>query len=242
MNEIMLSDRLQMIASFLPEEAIFADIGSDHAYLPCYVCLNNLSAKAIAGEVNDGPYQRAKRTVESFNLMDRIDVRKGDGLSVLQEDEVAQLVIAGMGGSLISHILETGKDKLGSVERIIAQPNMDAMAIRKWFHLNNFELINEKIIEEDGHIYEILIADKGIPDIPYSEDFIQNEFLFGPFLLQEKSEPFKQKWVIEKEKRERAVSQMKKAKSPDYQKISQFESEIQLIQEVLDHGQSHSSQ
>ncbi|WP_186575763.1 tRNA (adenine(22)-N(1))-methyltransferase [Aquibacillus kalidii] len=242
MNEKTLSQRLQLVASFLPEAACFADIGSDHAYLPCFVCLNDSQAIAVAGEVNEGPFQSAKRTVEELGLADKIEVRKGDGLSVLREDEVTEVTIAGMGGGLISHILEQGKDKLTSVNRIIAQPNVDANVVRKWFYENNYELTSERIIEEDGHIYEILVGDKGQNHSIYSEFYLESQFLFGPFLLLEKPQPFKRKWESEKEKKEYALEQMKKAKFPDWRKISHFEHEIKVIQEVLSNEQGYSSQ
>src|SRR5699024_6975282 len=102
------SNRLKTIASFLSTGTFFADIGTDHAYLPCYVCLNDKQARAIAGEVNEGPYQSACETVRSHHLTEQIEVRKGDGLHVLKQDPVDELVIAGMGGALITNILNNG--------------------------------------------------------------------------------------------------------------------------------------
>ncbi|MRH43099.1 tRNA (adenine(22)-N(1))-methyltransferase TrmK [Aquibacillus halophilus] len=233
MNQRLLSNRLKSVASFLPKNAVFADIGSDHAYLPCFVCLNDIQAIAIAGEINEGPYQSAKRTVEELGLTERVQVRKGNGLEVVEQGEVGQVIVAGMGGSLISTILEQGKEKLKGTNRIITQPNVDALAIRKWFFNNDFKLVDELILEEDGHIYEILVADKGKEMVHYTNVNKQDEFLFGPFLLREKAVPFKQKWLSEKVKREQALNQMKKANVPDKAKIELFENEIKSIQEVL---------
>lgn len=104
----MLSERLQKIAKYLEDPVIFADIGSDHAYLPCYVCLHNNQAKAIAGEINKGPFLRAKQTVREYQLTAQIEVRKGNGLDVIEPGEVNQITIAGMGGKLIRDILTEG--------------------------------------------------------------------------------------------------------------------------------------
>ncbi|WP_163526384.1 tRNA (adenine(22)-N(1))-methyltransferase [Halobacillus ihumii] len=234
MKVTKLSERLAKVAEYLPEGACFADIGSDHAYLPCYVCLHDDKAKAVAGEVNKGPYHSAVQEVRSHELADRIDVRLGDGLMVLGADEVQQVVIAGMGGPLIRDILEQGKDKLGRVSRIIAQPNIDARTVRKWFYDNQFCLVQETILEENGHIYEVLMAEKGEPGINYDDETLQKQMWLGPFLLKENNSVFKKKWQQEKSKKESILQQMSGSKQPDQLKMKQFQKELEWIKEALE--------
>lgn len=233
-KNVILSERLAKVASFLPSGAFFADIGSDHAYLPCHVCQNDPTAKAIAGEINDGPFASAKAAVAKYGFSDRVEVRKGNGLEVLHPDDgVKQLVIAGMGGSLIRSILEEGKSKLGGVKRIVAQPNIDARAVRKWLYNHEFFLTQEAILEENGHIYEILVADRtaGLKDIYHADD-IGRQMLFGPYNLLDRNDTFIKKWKSEAVKLEKVIGQMKAAKEPDQAKISQFEQELIWMQEV----------
>ncbi|WP_164668588.1 tRNA (adenine(22)-N(1))-methyltransferase [Virgibacillus doumboii] len=232
-NSINLSTRLQKVAAFLPNGANFADIGSDHAYLPCYVCLQDQTAHAIAGEVNEGPYYSALETVERYMFAKRIEVRLGNGLSVLQKDEVNQVVIAGMGGALIRTILDEGKQSLDTVQRIIAQPNIDERSVRYWFYENGYTISNEAILEENGHIYEIIVADRKADGSQYIPDLFEKQLLFGPILLNEKSDIFIQKWKHERNKRRRVLDEMKKATEKDKQKISAFEKELLWIEEVL---------
>lgn len=233
-NSIKLSQRLVNIASYLPRGANFADIGSDHAYLPCYVCLKDQTAAAIAGEINQGPYESARKNVIKHGLEKKIEVRLGNGLEILTHgQEVEQIVIAGMGGALISQILEEGKEKLTNVNRIIAQPNIDARQVRMWLEQHGFYLSDEQIIDEKGHIYEILVADRDAAS-PYIDKICAKQFLFGPYLLENKSEAFYHNWIHEKQKLKAVLQQMKQAGEPDVEKIAQFTKELRWIEEELD--------
>ena len=120
-----LSNRLKAVASFVEKGAIVADIGSDHAYLPCFLIKTGIVQKAIAGEVAKGPYESAINNVTREGLTNAVTVRLADGLLAIEEsDQVDTVTIAGMGGSLIASILENGKERLKNVKRIIAQPNI----------------------------------------------------------------------------------------------------------------------
>lgn len=234
MNAEKLSKRLQHVASFIPKGAKIADIGSDHAYLPCYAVLNGIASFAIAGEVVDGPFQSAKEQVEYNGLQNQISVRKGNGLAVIEKGEVDCITIAGMGGTLITSILESGKEKLTSGQTLILQPNIGANNIRKWLIENGWELKNEVILEEDDKIYEILVAEKGNPHAPYSES-LEKGLLFGPFLLREKSESFRKKWQMELTNWQRILTQLEQAESKKETDLKKQEllSKIKMTQEVL---------
>lgn len=232
-KNLPITERLKSIASFLPEGAYFADIGSDHAYLPCYKCLRDPASRAIAGEVNEGPYERAKKTVHAFKLEKQIDVRLGDGFDILTaKDAVKQVVIAGMGGSLITSILENGKQKLKTVERIIVQPNVDERGTRKWLHQHQYSIVAEMILEEKGHIYEIIVADKKAESLHLTEE----EYLFGPVLLRNQTEIFRKKWQQRYDKLQQIIEQMKKANIINEKKVAWFEMQLKMVEEVLNNG------
>ena len=154
--------RLRTVASFVKENTILADIGSDHAYLPCFLVHEGVISKAIAGEVVKGPFESAQKQVISEGLQNNIDVRFGNGLEVITDnDNVQTVTIAGMGGPLIASILETGKEKLTTVDTLILQPNVHAKAIREWAIQEQWKIDQEAILEEHDKIYEILVLVKG---------------------------------------------------------------------------------
>ncbi len=231
LNEKKLSKRLTAVSQQLLQNKVLADIGTDHAYLPCYAYLNGIIPSAIGTEINVGPYQSARSLVKKLGLSDFIDIRFGDGLSVLRKCEAEQIVIAGMGGALITKILEEGKAKLGCAERLILQPNVAVEKVRRWLYENKWTIKEECILEEDDVIYEIVTADRGRDTRP----FHKNDFLFGPYLLKKKSAVFRKKWAEELKKQQLILSHLNQAERSaevDERRI-QVESMIQRIKEAL---------
>lgn len=188
MNLIKLSNRLEAVASCIENTGVHADIGSDHAYLPIYLIENEIATSAIAGEVVKGPFESSVENVRKQGLSDKISVRLGSGLEVIEHAEADSITICGMGGALISDILEAGKEKLSGNEKLVLQPNIGGQILRKWLNTNEWKIIDEKILEEDNKIYEIVVAEKG------EQTLTEAELLLGPNLLVEKNETFIKKW------------------------------------------------
>ena len=221
----MISKRLELVASFVPQGAILLDVGSDHAYLPIELVERGQIESAIAGEVVEGPYQSAVKNVEAHGLKEKIQVRLANGLAAFEEaDQVSVITIAGMGGRLIARILEEGLDKLADVERLILQPNNREDDLRIWLQDYSFEIVAESILEEAGKFYEILVVEAGQMKLSASD------VRFGPFLSKEVSPVFVQKWQKEAEKLEFALGQIPEKNLEERQVLVD---KIQAIKEVL---------
>lgn len=229
MNSNQLSTRLQTVASFIAPHRTFADIGSDHAYLPCYAVKNGLADRAIAGEVVEGPYQSACRQVQRDGLTDVIDVRKGNGLAVMEPGEADAVTIAGMGGPLIATILEEGKQKLHGVQKLVLQPNIAGHAVRQWLENNEWTIEQEAILEEDGQVYEVISA------IPGQTKLTEQERLFGPVLIQQQNDAFRLKWNRELEQTAFIMSQLDQSGGESAAgRKKELEQKQQLIKDVLE--------
>ncbi len=232
MNEHLLSKRLACVGSYVPNQARIADIGSDHAYLPVHLMLNEKISYAIAGEVVPGPYQSAKNQVQRQGLADRIDVRLADGLqAITPEDGIQVITIAGMGGSLIASILEEGRTtgKLVGVSRLVLQPNIGEEGLRSWLMAHHYQLVAEEIIEEQGKIYEIMVAEPTASLIHYTK----KERLFGPFLMQQPTPVFLKKWQHEQTQKERVLANLQQAQTVPTEKLAQIQEELALIKELF---------
>lgn len=228
MNEIKLSKRLKAVADYVDKGARLADIGSDHAYLPTYLVQKNEVEFAVAGEVVKGPFEIAKNHVAQANLKENIQVRLANGLAAIENvDKIDTIVIAGMGGILISEILEAGKGKLSSVKRLILQANNHEDTLRQWLTEHQFVIKAEQILLEAGKFYEIIVAEPTTNENPVLS---ANDLLFGPFLSKEKSVIFQQKWQKELNTLNKIIDRI-----PDEQteKREEVLTEIAKIKEVL---------
>lgn len=157
-----LGERLAALAAFVPMGACVADIGTDHAYLPIELVLKNIARYAIAGDIHKGPYLAAKENIENLGLAEKISVRYGNGLAVLAPGEVDTVVIAGMGGSLMVEILTSQSPITSSLKRLILQPMIGAATLRRWLIANGWNIIDETLVQDEGRLYEIIVAEQGM--------------------------------------------------------------------------------
>ena len=153
-----LTDRLLKIASLVTEGKRVADIGTDHGYIPVYLLNQGKVPYAILADVNKGPLENARGEVRHNKLLDKVDLRLGSGIEVLVKGEVDEVIIAGMGGILISELLEAKLEVAHSVDKLILQPMQAQNELRKYLLNNGFEILDEVLVKEDFRIYEIIIA------------------------------------------------------------------------------------
>lgn len=229
-DEKHLSARLACVASLVPAGARVADIGSDHAYLPAALVLDGKIDFAIAGEVVKGPYENAVHEIKDHQLEGKVIPRLADGLAAIEPaDKVDTITIAGMGGSLIASILEKGKDKLTEIKRLVLQPNVGESQLREWLMNNHYQIMTEKIIEEDNHIYEIIVAEPSVVPFRYSK----YELDFGPFLLENKGPVFRKKWQEYLQREAHVIDQMQKAQQPPVKKINEINQFLSQVKEAI---------
>lgn len=229
-DEKHLSARLACVASLVPAGARVADIGSDHAYLPAALVLDGEIDFAIAGEVVKGPYENAVHEIKDHQLEGRVIPRLADGLAAIEPaDKVDTITIAGMGGSLIASILEKDKNKLTGIKRLVLQPNVGESQLREWLMNNHYQIMNEKIIEEDNHIYEIIVAEPSVVPFRYSK----YELDFGPFLLENKGPVFRKKWREYLQREAHVIDQMQKAQQPPVKKINEINQFLSQVKEAI---------
>lgn len=237
MKKALLPDRLAVIVEQIDQGAVVADIGTDHGLVPVEAVVRREAGHAVAADVNAGPLQAASDYIAACGLTGKIDTRLGSGLTVLTEkDCIDTVVIAGMGGTLITDILEQGREHLRSVQKLILQPNVSADRIRRWLLDNGWNLTSERILKEERHVYEILTAMPGEAEAPYhQQEPLEKQLLFGPYLLEERNNAFKDKWMREKDNWQQILNQLANAVPTEQttakkQKLNQY---IAWAEEVI---------
>ena len=98
MRPMELTPRLRSVAELVPQGAKFADIGTDHAYLPVWLLQRGIITKALACDLRQGPLDRARATAERYGLTEEMDFRLCDGLAGVRPGEADTIAIAGLGG------------------------------------------------------------------------------------------------------------------------------------------------
>lgn len=185
MGKIHLTPRLRALAALVPDGAVLADIGTDHAILPVSLLMSGRISRAIASDIRKGPLESARRTAERFEMQNRVSLRLGAGLETVAPFEADTVAVAGMGGETIAEILDaapwTQRDTL-----LLLQPMTMQARLRQWLAAHGYAVLAETVCIEGHRIYTILTVRGGaLPvQLPIWECCISDALLRHPLAGQ----------------------------------------------------------
>lgn len=156
-----LSPRLRSVAELVPKGARFADVGTDHAYLPVWLILQGVIDHAIASDLREGPLDRARQTAERYDVSERVSFRLCDGLAGLRSAEADVIAIAGMGGETIAEILSAAPWTAKGEHRFLLQPMTAHPELRSWLDGHGFFIEREILTCEDKILYSTFLVKAG---------------------------------------------------------------------------------
>lgn len=220
-NNLTLDNRLQCIASYVDKCNKIADIGTDHGLIPIYLILNEICKEALACDVAKNPLMKAKANIENYHLENEIKLCLTNGLLNLPLD-IDVIIIAGMGGHLISSILQNNEYKY---PKLILQANNHNDVLRRTLMELNYKIINESIVFCKEKYYEIIVAKKSDEKIYLSDD----EIKYGPINLHKKTNIFKKMYFERLLSLNKIINDNKLNK----EKEKEINLEIQKLQEIL---------
>lgn len=224
----MIDNRLLKVSEYINGDTLL-DVGSDHAYLAIYAVQNDLVKNAICGEVVKGPYENSLKNVRLNILDDKIDVRLGSGLLVLDNERIDTITICGMGGPLIADIIEEGFSKLINKPRFILSANTFAEPIRRVLVKRGYHVVDETIVKDEKKelYYETIVMDYG------KEEYSEEELYFGPINLEKRSEMFLERLNSEADHLNNVIETINN-KSKNKSGLDVLENRYKRIKAVLD--------
>lgn len=157
-QKLIIDERLRLCAEFVRDGSRLADIGTDHAYLPVWLCQNGKCPSAIAADINPDPLERGKETIKNAGMSNIVKARLSSGLKEICPDEADDIVIAGMGGELIAKIMEECSFAKDSSKHFILQPMTKSEILIRWLCQNGFEIINQDCCIAANKCYTVLLV------------------------------------------------------------------------------------
>ena len=185
-KKLQLQPRLQLLADLVPDGSRLADIGTDHGYLPVRLLQDGCIPSAIAADVGREPLQHAVRTAEEYGIAG-IDFRLCDGLRGVSPQEVDTIVIAGMGGETIIHILSAADwTKEPGRYTLLLQPMTKTGELRRWLSDNGYRFTVERLVWDKDFLYPVMVVTGGQQSISETEQeygvCLADDPLYGEFL------------------------------------------------------------
>ncbi|MBO7217150.1 MAG: SAM-dependent methyltransferase [Clostridia bacterium] len=165
-----LSVRLSAIEALIPKGVRVADIGTDHAHLPIALIKSGKCERVIACDIREKPLENARTNIEKTKTVG-VELRLGDGLSPVLPEETDYIVIAGMGGEVISGILDSAKWVQNDKYTLLLQPMTSADALRRYLSENSFKILEEKAVLDSEKLYTVIKAAYSGENEPRSEAF-----------------------------------------------------------------------
>ncbi|MBR5528190.1 MAG: SAM-dependent methyltransferase [Clostridia bacterium] len=144
-------------------EGLYAvDVGTDHAKLPLFLLSKGDFCHITCTDINEGPCRAAEENIRSAGKFyaERTHVVKTDGLTGLDGIKINRVIIAGMGGELIVHILSDAEFVRREKEKIgfVLQPQSKEHILRRYLCENGYLITDEKRVEDAGKLYCVISA------------------------------------------------------------------------------------
>ena len=158
MNKSVLNARLLSAAELVRQNATFADVGTDHAYLPLFLLDNGVIDYAFCCDINKGPLDSARRNAEERGRTEQITFVLTDGAASLAGRGITDYAICGMGGELIADIIDRAPHLRDGKINLILQPMTRQEKLREYLFSNGFDIISESYSFDAGKYYTCLLV------------------------------------------------------------------------------------
>ena len=154
--KLPISKRLLCCAELVPPCGTVADVGTDHGYLAIHLLQTGKCARAIAADLREKPLESARSNAALFGAADRMRFLQSDGFQGMEPGSFDAAVLAGMGGDLITRILEAAPWLAGGSYTLILQPQSAANELRRWLGERAWRIERERLVRDAGFLYAVM--------------------------------------------------------------------------------------
>lgn len=220
--KLKLSDRLFRIASYAEQGAVPVDVGTDHAYVPIYLLQNGISPRAYATDNRPGPLKNAGSDAKKYGVEDRLVLYFCDGLALCDPECLDTVIIAGMGGETMIHILMQTPWALE--KRLILQPQSKLCELRRYLASEGLSIRDAALVEDAGKLYEVWLAGEGAMDA---------DALIEPRLIEKRDpllKPYLEKLIRRKKKQ---IHGLEASRRPAGDALRRLYGELDTLERIL---------
>ncbi|MCQ2519487.1 MAG: class I SAM-dependent methyltransferase [Lachnospiraceae bacterium] len=187
-----LSERLREVSKTVISCNKVADIGCDHGYVAISLIESGKINSALCMDINEGPLEAAKEHIRTAGYENVIETRLSNGLhNATAGDEIESIIVAGMGGNLVSTIIDEGSDIVKGLKQMVLQPQSELFLVRKKIRELGFYIDSEKFLIDMGKYYWIMDARPGKQECmePNMQELYDN---YSEFLIKSKDSLYKE--------------------------------------------------
>ncbi len=163
---IKLSKRLQKIADLVDDGATVIDVGTDHGYVPNFLCMSGISKDIYATDISKNSLEKSIELTKKLGNEKYIKNILANGIVDEKRDNI---IIAGLGGIQIAEIILNREGVAKSANKLILQPMQKTWILKRELMNKGFNIFDEEIVFEDGRFFEILLAKYSAKKLDYSE-------------------------------------------------------------------------
>lgn len=209
--KLPISKRLLLCAEMVPPCGTVADVGTDHGYLGIHLLQTGRCSHVIAADLREKPLASARSNAAAFGIPTVGAVKtspacrgegpaswpvegrrspeatggmsfvQSDGLEKIEPGSFDVLVLAGMGGDLITRILADAPWLDNGPYTLILQPQSAANDLRRWLGERLWSIDRERLVRDGHFLYAVLSVRPG-----QGRDLTPGEQYLSPALRREK--------------------------------------------------------
>lgn len=157
-RELDLDERLKLAASFVRPGAVFADVGCDHGRLSVYLMQQCGASRGYACDIRPQPLEKARQLIARKGLEEKITPVLTDGLVGMEGKGITDVIVAGIGGEVLAHVVEEAPFLKEPSIRIILQPQSKEHILRKALYRLGFAIEQEKTVYSGRFLYTVMVV------------------------------------------------------------------------------------